>query len=177
MEIAQWLAETTAGEIMVKEVVTLGPDDSLALAAEVILKEQISGAPVVDANNTCVGVLAVSDLIRAEGKVLTEQEQLANSSFFNSSLTLPSSVYAERLAQVRDKLLPVSEQPVARFMTSNLVRVNSDTPLATVVQNIVDAHVHRVLVVDENKKLQGIISTMDVLAALQRANQDVGKLS
>ena len=38
------------------------------------------------------------------------------------------------------------------------------------VKNIVDAHVHRVLVVDNDGKLQGMISTIDVLAALQRAN-------
>lgn len=171
MEIAKWLAQTTAGEVMVKEVVTLRPDDSLAHAADVLLSQQISGAPVVDTKNVCVGVLAVSDLIRAEGKVEAEQEQIADSNFFNSELLLPSRIYADRLEQLRDKILPVSEQPIQRFMVSDIVSVSKDESLATIVKNVVDAHVHRVLVVNSDRQLQGLVSTIDVLAALLRASR------
>ncbi len=153
---------------MVQILVTLSPRDTLAVAAETLLKEQISGAPVVNEKDQCVGVLSVSDLIRAEGKVLAEQQQIAESSFFNSGLVLPTSVYSEKLEQVRDKLAPVSEQPVERFMTRDLVSVGGDEPIATVVRDIVDAHVHRVLVLSQQHQLLGIISTIDLLAALQR---------
>jgi CBS-domain-containing membrane protein len=34
---------------------------------------------------------------------------------------------------------------------------------------MVDAHIHRVVVLDDRKRLRGIVSTTDVLAALRRA--------
>jgi CBS domain-containing protein len=170
MEIANWVNETKAREIMVEILVTLSPTDTLSVAADTLLTEQISGAPVLDADNRCVGVLAISDLIRAEELVLAEQQQIAESSFFSSGFAWPERVYAERLEQLRDKIKPISDQPIERFMTRDLISVRSNEPLATVLRDIIDAHVHRVLVLDEDRQVQGIISTIDVLAALQRAS-------
>lgn len=168
MEMRDWLEKTSAAEIMVRDVVTMAPGNTLAQAADLFLREQITGAPVVDRNGACVGVLSASDVIGAEGKVAEEARKIAESSFWNSNLALPASVYAEKLAAVRDKLAPAAEQPVERFMTTDLVSVGEDTPLAKVVRNMVDAHIHRVLVMGSGNRLLGIISTTDVLAASLR---------
>jgi CBS domain-containing protein len=53
-------------------------------------------------------------------------------------------------------------------MTPDVVSVTPETSVLKVIQNMVNAHVHRVVVLDEERRLQGIISTMDVLAALLR---------
>jgi CBS-domain-containing membrane protein len=171
MELATWLNKVTASEIMVESVVTLSPDDSLATAAETLLRKQISGAPVVDAGGRCVGVLAFGDLLRAEGKPSKQRQPNTRSTFFDFGMALPSSVDAQRLEQFRDKVLSVSEHSVGEFMTTDLVRVRSDAPLSTVVSYLIDAHLHRVLVLDEDQRLKGIVSTIDVLAALQRASR------
>jgi len=171
MEIGNWMTQTTASEIMTRDVVTVNPHDSLAVAADVMLREQVSGAPVVDEAKTCLGVLSISDFLGVEEKAAEEREKIANSSFWNSNLTLPMRVYSERLQQVRDKLAPAAEQSVERFMTSDLVSATEETPLATVVQSMVDAHIHRVVVMDSGRRLRGIISTTDVLAALLNASR------
>jgi CBS-domain-containing membrane protein len=168
MELRDWLSETTAADIMVRDVTTLKPDDSVSRAAAMLLGHQITGAPVVDPSGACVGVLSASDILSAEKKVAKEQRKVAESSFWNSNLALPASVYAAKLAEVRDKITPAAEQPVERFMTSDLVSVREETPLRKVVQYMVDAHVHRVVVLDANRRLKGIISTTDVLAAALR---------
>lgn len=168
MEVRDWLEQTTANDVMVQQVVTLSPKDIVAQAADVLLREQISGAAVVDAAGSCVGVLSVSDIISAEDKVAAERRKAAESSFWNSNLALPSHIYGEKLADLRDKTAPAAEQPVERFMTTDLVSVRENTALATVLQRMVDAHIHRVLVLDAEQRLQGIISTTDVLAALLR---------
>jgi CBS-domain-containing membrane protein len=54
-------------------------------------------------------------------------------------------------------------------MTTDLVSVGESTPLDSVVKRLVSAHIHRVLVLDDDRRLKGIISTTDVLAALLRA--------
>jgi len=56
-------------------------------------------------------------------------------------------------------------------MTRDVVFVTEDTPLSVVIRQMVSAHVHRILVLDAGRHLKGIISTMDVLAALLRADR------
>jgi CBS domain-containing protein len=170
MELAQWLAETTCGEVTFRNVITLRPQATLAQAASTLLAQQITGAPVVDAGGTVVGVLSASDLLLAEARVARQLEAV-ESSFWNSSLALPMSVYADRLAAVRDQAVPAAERPVAEFMTRDLVSVTPDTPLGTAIQRMVDAHIHRLVVVNEQGSLVGIVSTTDVLAALMRAGR------
>jgi CBS-domain-containing membrane protein len=169
MEIAAWLGTTRASDIMVRSVVTLKPSDTLAHAAAVLLHEQISGAPVVDAKGACIGVVSASGILGAEDKVAQERGKVAESSFWNSNLSLPMSVYADKLAEIREKIGPAADQPVERFMTSDLVSVSADTPLRVVIEDMVNAHVHRVVVLDADRRLKGIVSTTDVLAALLRA--------
>jgi CBS domain-containing protein len=169
MDVRKWLTNVTAGEIMVRDVKTLRKNESLAEAAAMLLREQVTGAPVVDDQGACVGVFSASDVVGAEEKVADERRKFAESSFWQSNLALPASIYASRLAEVRDKIAPVAEQPVERFMTRNLVSALEETPLEKVVRDMVDAHVHRVIVLDDNRRPVGIVSTTDVLAALLRA--------
>jgi CBS domain-containing protein len=143
MEIAAWLKTTRASDIMVRTVVTLKPSDTLAHAAAVMLHEQISGAPVLDGAGICVGVLSASGILNAEDKVDQERRKVAESSFWHSNLALPMSVYADKLAEVREKIVPAAEQPVERFMTTDLVSVTADTPLRTVVEDMVNARASR----------------------------------
>ena len=168
MELEHWLKHTTAADVMVGEVVTLNRDEPLAAAASLLLREQITGIPVVDLDGTCVGVLSVTDILGADESVADEWQKVADSSLFHTHLALPARLYEDKIAEVRDKITPAAEQPVERFMTSDLVSVGEDTPLETIVQHMVDAHIHRVVVLDRNRRLKGIISSMDVLAALMR---------
>jgi len=116
-----------------------------------------------------VGVLSASGILAAEEKAADERRKVADSSFFNSNLALPMSVYAAKLREVLENIIPTAQQPVARFMTTDLVSVSANAPLRTAVDYMVNAHVHRVVVLDAERRLRGIVSTTDVLAALLRA--------
>lgn len=167
MLLSRWL-ETSTADLMVTDLITLKPTDSLADAANVLLREKISGAPVVDADGKCVGVLSRTDLISAESKVAAQQEQAADEFFAQTDLILPVSVYEDKIAAVRDKLTPTAEQPVSRFMVKNLVTARDTDPIEKVVRSFIETHIHRVLVTDSAGKLRGIISTIDVMASLLR---------
>lgn len=168
MKIQEWLNTTKAKDIMIAEVETLKTSDLIQSAAEKLSHKQISGAPVVDDNGACVGVLSTSDFLSAEEKADRVRREVADSSFFKSSLALPSRIYEEEMAAVRDKIAPVAEQPVKNFMTTDVVSVEAESPVSKIIQFMVDAHVHRVLVMSADKRLLGIVSTTDVLAALLR---------
>lgn len=55
----------TARDIMTRSVVTLSPEMRALEAAEILLEHEISGAPVVDAEGTLLGILSEYDCLRA----------------------------------------------------------------------------------------------------------------
>ncbi len=172
MELESWINQTTAEQLMNCELVKLRPDMLMSDAAAVLLKHQISGAPVVGDNGVCVGVLSAADFVKVEESVADERRRFAESSFWNSNLVLPENVYAAKLAEVRDKLIPAAEHMVAQVMTRDLVTVSLYSPLATIMQRMVDGHIHRVFVLDSDDRLVGIVSSNDILTALLQAAPD-----
>src|SRR5690242_5495541 len=58
------LQALTADELMTRDVVRLAEDMPLQEAARLMLKNQISGAPVVDRGGRCVGILSATDFLR-----------------------------------------------------------------------------------------------------------------
>lgn len=53
--------KTTAAEIMARRLITFRADDSIAHAISVLVKNKISGAPVVDGNGHLIGMLSEKD--------------------------------------------------------------------------------------------------------------------
>jgi CBS domain-containing protein len=58
------------------------------------------------------------------------------------------------------------EEEVGQHMTADPVVVTAETDIRSVARLMLDAHIHRVGVVDEANRLVGIISSTDLLAAL-----------
>ena len=58
-------APTTVGDLMAIEPIVLAANLPLDDAADLLDRHQISGAPVVDASGSLVGVLSQTDLVRA----------------------------------------------------------------------------------------------------------------
>lgn len=48
--------------VMAESPITVAPDDTIMDAAEAMLEYQISGLPVVEGNNTLVGIITESDI-------------------------------------------------------------------------------------------------------------------
>lgn len=157
-----------AEAVMVTEVITLHQDDTVARAADQFLKNQISGAPVLDDTGTCVGVVSVTDLVAAAEKVAMQKAAIADAFFAQTDLLLAPSVYQDQLSRVRDAPTSVTEKPMKDVMVTNVVSVKAETPLHEVLRDFLDAKIHRVIVNDAQDKLAGLITTVDVIAALVR---------
>ena len=63
-ELLYLLSEIKVGNIMTKEPVTVPPDYTMEETAEILLKNKISGVPVVDAEGHVVGIITQTDLFR-----------------------------------------------------------------------------------------------------------------
>jgi acetoin utilization protein AcuB len=63
-ELLYLVSKIKVQEIMTKNPITVPQNYTVEETAEVLLKNKISGAPVVDQNNTIVGIITQTDLFR-----------------------------------------------------------------------------------------------------------------
>jgi CBS domain-containing protein len=75
LDIVNSLVETRVGEIMTTPVVTVGPDDSARMAAEIMLRLHVSGLPVVDGHGLPLGVVSESDFHFADAATRRKQRE------------------------------------------------------------------------------------------------------
>jgi CBS-domain-containing membrane protein len=81
----------------------------------------------------------------------------------------PGSQWWLEFGRIRDEIQPRLSDCVADHMTQDIVSVTQETPLIVVLRNMIDARLHRVLVLDTAQRVCGIVSMTDVIAALLRA--------
>jgi len=151
------LLAMTAADLMKRPVVCIPQEMSLRAAAHVLKREQISGAPVVDAAGACIGVLSATDFLRwAEHGVQGEAIHCQCHPDYRSEW------------QVIDvEVLPREE--VRYHMSTDVVTVAGATPINEVARRMIDAHIHRLFVVDGARRPIGVVSTTDIVAAVAYA--------
>jgi len=132
-------------------VLTIPRETSLREAARLLARSRISGAPVVDREGRCVGVLSSSDFITWAGNGKEVTSFLAP---WGEVITIEDGT---------------SDNSVGQYLTPQPVAVAPTTPIGELAQNMIDAHIHRLLVIDEHNTPVGIVTSTDVLAAVARA--------
>jgi CBS domain-containing protein len=130
----------TVGEVMTANPVTLGPEDSLMRALEVMRLNGIRRIPVV-AGDTLVGLVVEGDLKRAQPSALSDSQEEFN--------------------QVME------ETPLSRIMVTNPICVTEQTPLLDAATTLRETK-YGVLPVLRDGRLVGIVTDIDLIASLAR---------
>ncbi len=141
-------------DVMSKEVVSVYPDDTLHEALELIVQNRISGLPVVNGNGHCVGMLSTTDLIDLTHELDDELHNIGRGGQTGHQWLLEQ--LAEALGSER-----VSEQ-----MTENVATIRPEATLPQAAAEMLRNRVHRLPVTDQDNRLLGIVSTMDILGAV-----------
>jgi CBS-domain-containing membrane protein len=152
-----------AADVMVTNVIAVGPDACLQDVAEILLKNRISAVPVVDAKGKIVGIVSEGDLIhRAEAG--TERRR----PWWLALLTGREVLAAEYVKEHSRK--------VADVMTRDVITAAPETSLADIAMLLEKNGIKRVPIVKEGK-VAGIVSRANLLQALAslRKQIDVGK--
>lgn len=147
--------ELTAADMMTREVVTVPQNMLLHHAAHLLASKQISGAPVVDDCGRCVGILSATDFVR---HVESGPEPV--------HVTQGGWFYADW--QVVDlEMLPKEE--VSRHMSTDLVTADLATTITDLARRMLDAHIHRIVVLDKDRHPVGVVSSTDIVGAVAYA--------
>jgi CBS-domain-containing membrane protein len=149
------LTELTAMDVMSRNVITVPQTMPLQEAARLLAREQISGAPVVDDAGHCVGILSATDFLHwAEGGAAAVKHA-AEPCYFADW-------------QVID-LETLPRDQVRYHMSVDLVVAQPDLSIIDLARRMLDAHIHRIVVLDGSRHPVGVVSSTDILAAVAYA--------
>jgi CBS-domain-containing membrane protein len=151
------LLALTAADVMSRDVLAIPRQMSLRAAAHQLVQAHVSGAPVVDEGGRCVGVLSTTDLAR-----WLDGGQAARPA------GTPRCFCSDWQVIDPEGLPP---DPVSRYMTADPVTATTDTPVGVLARRMLDAHVHRVIVVNPAGRPVGVVSGTDFLAAVAREDE------
>ncbi len=137
-------AHLTVEMVMSKPVITVRPTDSVAYAAARMARHKIKRLPVVDEQGHLLGILSRVDILR-----LVAQKE-----------SRPATVVPFGAAKcVRDIMSP--DIPVVRH----------DDELPVLVDTFLEGGYHRLIVVDDEGRVTGLVSDADVIARIQPAER------
>lgn len=132
-------------DVMSQPVVTARAKEPLGIAAARMVKQGLKRLPVVDDHGKPVGMLSRMDIL----------QQVAE----NPHAVPPAPLPAEGHQTVQDVMI----QPVPTVL--------QEDDLVRIVDRLLDAHSHRVIVVDEQGRAVGVISDSDVVNRIEPAHQ------
>lgn len=145
-------------DIMSAPVVTVSADTSLKEVAAVLVEHRISGVPVVDGKRSVLGVVS-------EGDILV-RERGAGRARFDLLSWLSETEGAELEAKLHART-------AGEAMSHPAVTIRADAPLAKAAAYIVDRGVNRLPVVDQERKLVGIVTRADLVRVFARTDPEL----
>jgi CBS-domain-containing membrane protein len=129
-------------EIMSRDVVTIRAGDTVHEALTLMGENRVSALPVVDNHDHCVGILSTSDLVDMTRDVDDDLYQL-------------------------DKLThSMGNESVQSYMSETVTCVDPEASIGKATRELLRNRIHHLPVIDADKHLVGIVSTMDILGEL-----------
>jgi CBS domain-containing protein len=158
-----------ADDLMSRDVVTTSPGESLADLERLLVSHRIGGVPVLEKGRP-VGVVSRSDVIR----ILATEDALVGVQldFYRE---FPGADGPRATHPKLDEAELASEQAAGRLarlrvrdaMTPDVLAVDVGASVQEIARELVQRAVHRLLVTEE-ERLVGIVSTLDVVRAVSK---------
>ncbi|WP_444786607.1 HPP family protein [Rheinheimera sp. NSM] len=141
--------EIRCGDIMSRDLITVGPNSAVATAWQLLRKHKISMLPVTDTEQQLLGVVSTVDFLK--------------------NLQVPH--YWGLLRHVNQLLLKNRhnkqyKRKVAEIMVSNLSVAHEDDHIVALVPILSDQGLHHIPVLNAQQQLVGVITQSDLIAAL-----------
>jgi CBS domain-containing protein len=149
-----------ASDVMTRKVISVSPEAAILEAIQLMLKNHISGLPVIGQDGKLIGIVSEADFLRRPETGTERTRSAWLDAFFGPSE--PAKAY------VRSHGSKVRE-----VMISNPITVDEDTPLDEVVHLMETRRVKRLPVVRRGEVV-GIVSRanlMRALASIHRASR------
>ncbi|MCA9136132.1 MAG: CBS domain-containing protein [Planctomycetales bacterium] len=138
----------SVGSLMQRHVITLDETDTVRDAIDRMVENHVSSLPVVNTDGQPVGVVSITDLLKSV--------QGADPMFDDQLTSLEARYWLSDF--IRGKF---GDKEVTAMMSELPVTARYDDPVGEVAQLMLQHQVHHIPVVSENKKLVGMVSSID----------------
>jgi CBS domain-containing protein len=145
-------------DIMDSDPATVSPETPVEEIVAVLRDHGIPGAPVVDADGRCVGIVTEADLVLPD-----DQGDLHLPHYIN---LFGGTVFLEPLGRYEQRLRKAFASTAADMMTREPDTVAPDATAKEAARLIHDTGHNRLPVVDDGGRLVGVVTRLDVLGAL-----------
>jgi len=154
----QPFADILARDIMRRDPICAHPEQSLVELRHLLIESHISGAPVV-CDGRLVGIVSRSDLVRVrelldslDGQVYGSEDWIDNQADgFKHTAPEEFHGFQKRAEQLR----------VKDAMRAQVLTCSPDTSVVELAAEMIRHHVHRIVVVDDDRPI-GIVSSLDI---------------
>lgn len=148
-------------EIMDREPVTVGPDDDVRSVLTALREHDLPGLPVVDSDDRVLGIITESDLVISDDETDFHLPHYVN--------IMGGIVFLESMKHFEERARKAFAAKASDLMTADPVTIKAAEDAADAGRLIATHHHNRLPVVDDDGKLVGVVTRVDVLAALTGA--------
>jgi CBS domain-containing protein len=148
-------AKRRVGDIMSRDVVTIGPATPVSQIARLMSEHGISGLPVVDEAGRVLGVVTELDMI-------ARNTRFKMPTFF---VILDSIIYLETPHHFQERLAHVLGATAEEIMSKPAVTIGPAATIEELAELMVDQRKNPIPVV-ENDRLIGIVSRSDIVGLM-----------
>ncbi len=140
-----------AKDIMTRDVITVTPSITIEEFARILMRNQISGAPVVDDNGSLIGIVTENDLI-------TQNKRL----HIPTILRLFDAFIPLGTSRLEKEIKKITATTVGEICTKKVITVEPDTPLEEIATIMTEKKIH-LIPVTEKGRIVGIIGKKDII--------------
>ena len=144
-----------AKDIMTKKVITVTPDSSVEKLSSLLVKNEISGVPVVDDSGALYGIVTDNDLIDRNKRL-----HIPTVVSF-----LDAAIYLESSKKFEQDVKRLTATRVGDICTRKVVTITEETSIVDIATIMSEKKIHLLPVVKDGK-VTGIIGKRDVVQAV-----------
>ena len=143
-----------AKDIMTKEVISVKPETTIEELARLLMKQQISGAPVVDDKGKIVGIVTENDLISKNSRL-----------HIPTILRLFDAYIPLGTSKMESDIRKMAASTVEDICTKEIITVDEEASVEYIATIMTEKRIHILPVVREGK-LVGIIGKKDLIKGI-----------
>jgi CBS domain-containing protein len=147
-----------AQDVMVRGVISVGPDIPVQIAANAMVSNCVSALPVINLYAKLVGIVSEGDLIRRV-EIGTERRRSGGGETLVSSDALAKEFVKSHAKRVSD------------VMTREVITAQPETPLREIA-NLMEKHCIKRVPIIRDELVVGVVSRVNLLQVLARANDN-----
>ena len=148
----------TVADIMERDPIAVGRDDDVESVIRVLREHELPGVPVVDGSRNLVGIITENDLILRD-----EQADLHLPHHLD---IMGGVIYLESMKHFEERIKKAFASKAEDMMTPNPITVTPDAPVEEAARLIAKHKHNRLPVVDDDGRLVGVVTRLDVLDAI-----------